>query len=326
MVELSSRWLEQLEEYMDPLRDAFRRRDQARWATVYLQGLLRPGASKTIGAMARHASLAGDLLGADVVQALQNFVNQSPWDDGKLWCRHRQTHPLRAAGPEGTWVVQDLAFLKQGRHSVGVQRQYSGVLGRKASCQVAIALFHASRAGVVPLGLQLYLPRSWTQDPDRLRTTAVPEEYCQPFTRGEIALRLIEQASLDGWSGSLVLAGPGQAADPTFREELSRRGLPYAIDTGVRGHAAQREARSLLLDGRLWLINLDEAECEAAEERIRQTGEQIEQANHILYDELGLDTFEGRSWRGFHHHACLVMLAYSFFQLTADCAALSLGR
>jgi len=58
----------------------------------------------------------------------------------------------------------------------------------------------------------------------------------------------------------------------------------------------------------------------------RYHGWQIEQGYQQLKEELGLDHFEGRSWRGFHHHACLVMLAYSFFQLTADCAALSLGR
>ena len=128
-------------------------------------------------------------------------------------------------------------------------------------------LFHAGRVGVAPLGLQLYLPRSWAQDDDRLRATAVPEEYRRPFTRGEIALRLLEQARGDGWSGSLVLAGPGLAADPTLREELAHRGLPYAIDTGVRGQAAHGEQTSKLRDDRVWRTNLDGAEWEVAEER-----------------------------------------------------------
>src|SRR5437016_3786204 len=126
MTEHDGEWLEQLDDYIDLFREDFRRRDQIRWASVYLQGLLRPGPAKTIGAMARLVLLPPELMVEDVAQALQNFINQSPWDEQKLWCRHRRMQQTRQADAEGTFVLEDLALVKQGRHSVGVQRQYNG--------------------------------------------------------------------------------------------------------------------------------------------------------------------------------------------------------
>ena len=140
-LEGQSHWLERLDDYVDLFRDDFRRRDQIRWASVYLQGLLLEGQTKTIGAMARRVLLPPDLVVEDVSQALQNFVNQSPWDERKLWRRHRQL-AHHQHGAAGAFVLDDLVFVKNGRHSVGVQRQFSARLaqgelpdrGRALSC------------------------------------------------------------------------------------------------------------------------------------------------------------------------------------------------
>ncbi len=129
-LEGQSHWLERLDDYVDLFRDDFRRRDQIRWASVYLQGLLLEGQTKTIGAMARRVLLPPDLVVEDVSQALQNFVNQSPWDERKLWRRHRQL-ARHQHGAAGVFVLDDLVFVKNGRHSVGVQRQFSGRLGAR---------------------------------------------------------------------------------------------------------------------------------------------------------------------------------------------------
>jgi SRSO17 transposase len=285
MVDQESGWLERLDDYVDLFRDDFRRRDQIRWASVYLQGLLQEGPSKTIGTMVRRVLLPPDLVVEDVTQALQNFVNQSPWDERKLWHRHRQMHRIQHADAEGLFVLEDLAFAKNGRHSVGVQRQYSGGLGRKTNCQIAIVLFHVGSAGVCPLGLRLYLPRTWLQNPARLDAAGVPEEYRLNQTRGGIALELLDAVRGEGWAPGAVLASAGLGTDLTFREGLAQRGLHDLLETSG-------------LDG---------------------VRERIEQARRVLMEELGMDHFEGRSWRGFHHHACLVALAYSFRILQPSC-------
>src|SRR5947209_5485404 len=91
-------WLERLEEYAERFRPAFRRRDQARWAAVYLQGLLRADGRKNIGTLARVVSLPPDLVVEDVAQALQNFVNQSPWDEAAVARLYREALAGRADG------------------------------------------------------------------------------------------------------------------------------------------------------------------------------------------------------------------------------------
>lgn len=326
MFERDAGWLEQLDDYVDLFRDDFRRRDQIRWASVYLQGLLRQGPSKTTGALAREVLLPPELMAEDVAQALQNFVNQSPWDEQKLWRRHRQTQQACLASTEGIFVLEDLALVKQGRHSVGVQRQYSGVLGRKTNCQIVLALYHAGPAGICPLGLRLYLPRTWLQSPSRLDAVGVPEEFRRAQTRGGIALELLDAVCAEGWSGRLVLASAGLGTDMTFREELRSRQFNYLIQT--RGldlpHKPEEVLLSLLLETpelpeTQVLTNLASNERECLASQLAERCEQVSAARRLLLDELGLDHFEGRSWRGLHHHACLVMLAYSFGQLRPQC-------
>src|SRR4051794_3488819 len=165
---------ERLEAFVGCFRDEFRRQDQARWAAVYLQGLLRPGGRKNVEGLARAVTLPAGLEVEDVTQALQHFVNQSPWDEDRLWERYRSLVARRLPA-DGLLVLEEMAFAKQGRHSVGVHRQFSRALGRKINCQVAIALHHVGPPGWCPLGLRLYLPRGWLQDPARLQAAGVPE-------------------------------------------------------------------------------------------------------------------------------------------------------
>ena len=201
MTDSDAGWLQDLDDYAARFRDAFRRRDQARWAAVYLQGLLRHDGRKTIGGLARQVVLPPDLTVEDAAQRMQNFVNQSPWDEGRVWRLYRGLMAERLAETEGAFVLDDPAFVKQGRHSVGVQRQYSGALGRKTNCQIAIALHHAGSAGCCPLGLRLYLPRGWIQQPHRLDAAGVPEGRRRGQGKGAIALELLDEARVGGLAG-----------------------------------------------------------------------------------------------------------------------------
>jgi SRSO17 transposase len=310
MNEHDAAWLQGLDDYAALFRDDFRRRDQARWAAVYLQGLLREGGRKTIGGLARRVVLPPDLTVEDAAQALQNFVNQSPWDEQKVWRRHRALLAERLAAPEGVFVLDDVAFVKQGACSVGVQRQYSGALGRKTNCQIAVGLYHAGPAGCGPLSLRLYLPRGWLLQPQRLAAAGVPWERRDGRTKGAIALELLDEARSEGWPARLVTGGAGFGADADFREGLSQRGLSYLLEAPGDVEAADGETLWPAGGGRVLVGNV--GGVSAAPTRAADARRAAAEAGSVLMKELGLDHFEGRSWRGFHHHACLVMLAYGF--------------
>jgi SRSO17 transposase len=277
-------YLQRLDEYVGLFRDDFRRRDQARWAGVYVQGLLRAGPRKTIEGLAARVVLPPDLTVDDTAQALQQFVNQSPWDEQKLWRRYR-TLAAHCLGSHGVFVVEDLAFPKQGRHSVGVQRQFCTPPGRKINCQLGVSLHYVTSAGYCPLALRLYLPRSWLHAEARLDAAGVPDEFRRSASRGQIALELLDAVRAEGLLGREVTAGAGYNAPADFLHGLEQRGLPFLAE----GEAAGRGLAS-----------------------VEQVQQRVAEGCRRLRDELGLDHFEGRSWRGFHHHACLVMLAFGF--------------
>jgi SRSO17 transposase len=127
------------------------------------------------------------------------------------------------------WIVDDTSFPKKGEHSVGVQRQYCGALGKKANCQVAVSLHRADRNGSSPLGFRLYMPKSWTDEHDRCRRARVPDQMGFQ-EKWELALELIDQAFAWGRrKPPAVLADSGYGGNGAFRRGLEQRGLPYAV-------------------------------------------------------------------------------------------------
>lgn len=267
-------------DYLDPFRADFARRDQLRWVEVYLRGLLADLPRKNIETVARHLVLPSEWGVEDPKQALQNFLNQSPWDESKIWRRYRARVADRLAHAQGVFVIQELPFVKQGKHSVGVHRQFSWALGEKTNCQIAIGLHYVSPAGDAPLALRLYLPANWIGEPERLDAAGVPFDRRRKIGRAELALELIDEALAEGALPVREIALPPDLAGlQDLTAELAVRGLSRS------GDKAQRIANASLL--------------------------------HMKRD-LGLDHFEGRSWRGFHHHACLVMLAFGFELISSD--------
>jgi SRSO17 transposase len=270
-----------LEQFIHQFRADFRRREQAEWAAVYLQGLLRMGGRKTIENLARRVTLPDRLQVEDVSQALQHFINQSPWDEQKIYRRYHGWLAERFGEPGGLFVLDELVFVKQGRHSVGVQRQYSAALGFKANCQTAIALYYLSPDEFLPLSLRLYLPRHWLEDGARLHAAGVPETALRSPNKNMLALELLENARAAGLGGAEVTL----ACAWSRRDELAES----VRDCGL---SIREELPSSIVEN---LMN----------------------GRKEFQLELGLDHFEGRSWRGFHHHTCLVVLAYALLSLRA---------
>jgi SRSO17 transposase len=273
MFERDATLVQRLEQFARGFRADFRRREQAEWAAVYLQGLLQTDGRKTIENLARFVTLPDSLRVEDVAQALQHFINQSPWDEQKIYQRYFGLLAERLGS--GIFVLEELAFVKQGRHSVGVQRQYSTVLGRKANCQIAVALHYLSPAGFHPLAMRLYLPRRWLEDKPRLDAAGVPEAARSLTSKTMLALELLDMARAAGIPGNEVAPGCAWSRSDELSERVRERGLDWGDE--LPSHSVE-----ILRRGR-----------------------------EGLQHELGLEHFEGRSWRGFHHHACLVVLAYT---------------
>jgi SRSO17 transposase len=373
---------QRLDSYAELFANCFRRRDQARWLAHYLHGLLTASGRKNVEGLARELGATADPAVADPVQALQNFINQSPWDERLLWRRFRALQEPTLARPDGVLAINDVGFLKQGQQSVGVQRQYWSRLRRKVNCQLAVAISHVSPAGVWPLALRLYLPKSWSNDADRLALAAVPPRHRSFRTRAEIALDLLEELRSEQVPIGTVVAGAGYGASPEFRRAMRLRGWQYlagvpgdflvqvdrprpqtrgpafgtdapllaetasaalaellGLDSGRRGplrtwiharaHAAWPGEDTLVLygaheDGTRPVYALGSFPEDLPLNAVARLWDQLHQVEDVqqrLTQDLGLTHFEGRSWRGFHHHACLVMLAYGFLQregLVAD--------
>ena len=141
---------QRLERFLRDLLEPVGRSERRHWGAVYVRGLLLDGERKSIEPLAAR-------LPDGNAQALQQFIGQSPWGWNPVWERlgKRMSAELE---PDSAWVVDDTGFPKQGNHSVGVARQYSGTLGKTANCQVAVSIHLVSENGNAPLGWRLYLP------------------------------------------------------------------------------------------------------------------------------------------------------------------------
>jgi SRSO17 transposase len=161
------------------------------------------------------------------VQALQQFVNQSPWPSQEV----RASLARKVEGefvPEAYWLIDEVSFPKQGQHSVGVARQYCGALGKTANCQVAVTLDLGTEESSTPLDWALYLPEQWIKDPVRRKAAGVPEEIIFK-TKTELALDLIDEVKGWGLQGRLVLADSAYGDGFEFRKGLRDRGLDYVV-------------------------------------------------------------------------------------------------
>src|SRR5439155_18071895 len=106
--------LDRLRDYAALFADDFPQAKLARWAGVYLQGLLLDGERKSVEPLSRRVTLPDGLTSKDPEQALRQFVNQSPWDEAKVLRRYRAHLARTFAGPDGIFLFDDVSFPKQG--------------------------------------------------------------------------------------------------------------------------------------------------------------------------------------------------------------------
>jgi SRSO17 transposase len=195
------------------------RSEQRKWSGVYLRGLMLEGKRKSIEPMAARL-VEGD------EQGLQQFVNQSPWDERVV----RANLARRMCGelaPEA-WIVDDTGFAKKGRFSVGVGRQYSGTLGRVDNCQIGVSVNAASDLASCPLDWRIFLPEAWEDDEQRRARAHVPDEV-RHREKWRLALDMIDELGQWGLVPPLVCADAGYGEITAFRQGLDERQIPYVV-------------------------------------------------------------------------------------------------
>lgn len=210
----------ELERFLAALVAPMGRSERRHWAKMYVLGLLLDGERKSIEPMAER------LEGAEV-QALRQFVGQSPWEVEAVQ-RALAHWVVDALSEPEVWMIDETSFPKAGEHSVGVARQYCGALGKLANCQVAVSLHWSSAQMSCPLGWRLYLPKAWTEDPERCARARVPKDTVAR-TKTELALELVDQ--MLGWDLPRlpVVADCAYGNDFAFRAALRQRELRYAV-------------------------------------------------------------------------------------------------
>src|SRR5919206_170479 len=218
----SGDWLRTLETWLEPFLARLGHKARRRMGPLYVAGLIGPGERKSI------EPIAARLAPADYDQ-LHHFVCDGLWDPAPLERELLSKADHLLGGPQAVLVIDDTALPKKGTHSVGVAHQYAGVLGKNANCQVLVSLTLARDEVPLPIALRLFLPESWTRDPERLQRAGVPETLRAHRSKPEIALAELDRILAAGVSFGAGVGGAGSGARAGFRQALSARGLLWAV-------------------------------------------------------------------------------------------------
>jgi SRSO17 transposase len=375
--------------YVDGLSSVIGHPRRTRQLRDYCTGLVLPGERKSVEPMAARTAPGRT---AAQHQSLLHFVGLATWSDEDVLAKVRKMvlPEIEKSGPIAAWIIDDTAFPKQGKHSVGVHHQYCGQLGKQANCQVAVSLSIANHAASLPVAYRLYLPQDWTKDRARRKKAGVPKEI-KFKTKPEIALEQIRWACEAALPRGVALMDAAYGRDSRLREGMTELGVTYVAGilpdtlmwqpgTGPRrmdkplNNTGRRDEPDLIsakevargLPKRAWhtvtwregsadrlssrfararvrvgynklipeklspewlLIEWPEGEKEPTKYWLSTLPEdvsfqwlvdfaklrwRIERDYQELKQEVGLGHYEGRGWRGFHHHATLCIAAYGF--------------
>lgn len=218
-----------LSDYFDAIGDVLNNKRRRASFAIYAMGLLSDGERKSVEPIAARACCDPEQMDAVHAQLLR-FVSASRWSDREVRrvAARYAISAMTAVEPIETSLIDDTGFLKQGKHSVGVQRQYTGSAGKTANCQIGVSLSVATRSEHVPIDFELYLPQSWTGDQPRRAAAHIPDDI-EFQTKPELALEMIGRAVDDNIPLGVLLADSGYGDSSDFRNQLRAWGLDYAV-------------------------------------------------------------------------------------------------
>jgi SRSO17 transposase len=210
-----------LDEFLRPFHVHFARSEATHTLERYLTGMLTEHPNKNCDTIAQVVPGTSE-------QSLQGLLTAMAWDEDDL--NRQRVKGMLALPTEGdaALVFDDTGFAKQGKCSVGVQRQYSGTLGKVGNCQITVNCHYAERTIAWPVATRLYLPKEWALDKTRRDKAKVPPEVVFQ-TKPQIALGLLDQADEMGVAYSCVVADADYGDNPNFLAGLEKRDKPCVV-------------------------------------------------------------------------------------------------
>jgi SRSO17 transposase len=216
-----ARWPGILDELLGRIAGRFARVEPRRHARAFVQGLLADLPRKNCWSLAEHAGHA-------TPDGLQHLLSQAVWDHDAVRDDLRDYLIEHLGDPGAVLVVDETGDCKKGSATVGVQRQYTGTVGKVDNAQVAVYLTYATGAGHGLIDRELYLPAGWLADPDRCAAAGVPGQAAFA-TKPGLARMMLERALAAGVPAGWVAADEVYGGDPALRGWCEARGLPYVL-------------------------------------------------------------------------------------------------
>jgi SRSO17 transposase len=233
---------DRLETFFAEIGTILRHKKKRASFAMYALGLLGTGERKSFEPIAMQFCTEPEQADA-MHQRVQHFVTDADWSDRDVR-RAAAKHAIAAMterSPVRAWIIDDTGFIKQGSHSVGVQRQYTGTAGKVTNCQIGVSLVVANDEMHVPIDFDLYLPECWANDAKRRAEAKIPDEV-RFRTKPEIALDLIQRAALDRLPGDIILADAAYGESADFRAYIRLIGFDYAVGVQSNLHATMLDA------------------------------------------------------------------------------------
>ena len=304
-----------------------------------------------------------EFIGVEAPNAVQNFLSRAVWVADKARDQLLKISPsyLLEDGERGSLIIDETGFIKKGGHSAGVKRQYSGTAGRIENSQIGVFMALAGSKGHALVDRELYLPKEWCADRQRLQSVGIHEQAIFQ-TKQQLAIKMLERAFSHGIQPHWVLADALYGSSYEFRKYLLDKKQAYVVavsrqqhismnfqqirvdaaienfppkawskitaGTGAKGERwyewsftklcwTASEGMSQYLRARRNIKKPEDISyyfCHAPDEvslneLARAAGQRwhIESCFEYAKQEVGLDEYEARSWKGWYHHITLSM-------------------
>ena len=220
----------------------FERAEPRQRAMAYLRGLLSPAERKNSWQL---AEISGDA----TPYAFQHLLRRALWDPEAVRDELRHYLVQHLGDPEAVLVIDETGFLKKGRHSAGVARQYRGTAGKVDNCQIGVFLGYASPLGHALLDRELYLPQAWTDDRERCRQAGIPDER-RFATKPQLAQQMLARMLAAGVPARWVTGDSVYGHDRRLRRWLEAQPHAYVLTVSAQEYVwldwRQRQVKTIL--------------------------------------------------------------------------------
>ena len=216
-------WVVGLDALVGLIAGRFSRVEPRARVGVYLRGLLAGLDRKNGWTLAEYA-------GAVSPDGMQRLLRTAEWDVDGVRDDLRGYVVEQLGASDGVWVVDETGFMKKGTRSAGVARQYTGTTGKIDNCQLGVFVAYASSRGRALVDRELYLPRVWTEDPDRCRDAGIPDDGGFA-TKPQLAIHMLARAHSAGVLTGWVTADEVYGGHRGFRDWLATHQVPFVLAT-----------------------------------------------------------------------------------------------